>query len=533
MITTNNLHYITLLIFQFIFSFSAYSSQNKTQNNTEQTNIPTIDISLKKIQSAPDESFKNFSEIYAKCISQKDTSAAIRCLIGLGDIERFRGNYEASFDFLWDAFLFANKNNIDVNLIKINRNLGILYNIYNKNDLALKYLHEALHLSKHLVDDQQIKDHEIISCYYSIASYYRKEQEYDIALNYLDSCSLTNKGENSQPYVLADKGFIYMKKGQLALAEKCLFEAELKMLSLDERYHHVILSFIGDLKIAQSQPDSAIFYYKRSLEEIDRYNILIEFKPKLLEKLAKLFKEKGEYLQAYQYLEASKVSSDNLFSASNKRNSKLFEIKNKYKETLAEQKVFIQEQNTEINKQSKILLLLMVIIGFVLVLSFSIFMYNRQRLKIRKLALTHQMEKEKNDTVLEVKSKELTTYTLQMIEKEEAIKELLEIVKKEVPSSFNALRNKHTNGSKNLWNDFNMRFIKINGTFYETLKRKHPNLSLTEQKHCALIRLNLDSTEMAQILNISLQSIHTSRYRIRKKIGLTHEESLSNYIAKL
>ena len=83
-----------------------------------------------------------------------------------------------------------------------------------------------------------------------------------------------------------------------------------------------------------------------------------------------------------------------------------------------------------------------------------------------------------------------------------------------------------------MWNDFNRRFIEINNQFYAKLRQKHPDLTATELKHCALIKLNLDNLEMSKILNISLQSVHTSRYRIRKKLNLLQEENLSNYIAR-
>lgn len=528
-----HLHHILLLIFQFTFYISGYSEPYKTQNDSINMNYNETQWSLNKILSKPEKSFKNLSVIYEQSLAQKDTNSVIHCLISLGDIERFRGNYEASFDFLWDALMFANKSKDQINLIKINRNLGILYDIYNKDSLALEYLLEALHLSKQLDSNKKIQKHENVACYFSIASHYRDKKQYNIALNYLDSCSLVYDKNKRQPFVQADKGFIYLKKGQLDLAEKNLFEAKAEIHRKEEKYHIVLLSFIGDLKIAQHQPDSAIYYFSKSIEELEKSNAHLEYKPQLLEKLASLYLEKGKHLKAYRYLEASKACSDSLFSTTNQRNNKLFEIKNKYKESFAKQEAFIEQQNNVIAEKNRMVLVLGIVIGLVALLSISFFMYAQQKTANKKQALTHQLETDKNNAVLDLKSKELTTYTLQMIEKEEAVKELLEVIKKHAPSSFNTLRTKYTKVSKNLWEDFNMRFVEVNGDFYDCLREKHPNLTSTEQKHCALIRLNLDNNEMAQILNISLQSVHTSRYRIRKKIGLAHGESLSNYIGSL
>ena len=44
---------------------------------------------------------------------------------------------------------------------------------------------------------------------------------------------------------------------------------------------------------------------------------------------------------------------------------------------------------------------------------------------------------------------------------------------------------------------------------------------------------NLSSKEIAPLLNISHKSVEVKRYRLRKKMGLDHDQSLSNYIIEL
>ncbi|WP_370003083.1 helix-turn-helix transcriptional regulator, partial [Winogradskyella sp.] len=39
--------------------------------------------------------------------------------------------------------------------------------------------------------------------------------------------------------------------------------------------------------------------------------------------------------------------------------------------------------------------------------------------------------------------------------------------------------------------------------------------------------------EIAPLLNISHKSVEVKRYRLRKKMGLDHEQSLTNYILDL
>jgi DNA-binding CsgD family transcriptional regulator len=55
------------------------------------------------------------------------------------------------------------------------------------------------------------------------------------------------------------------------------------------------------------------------------------------------------------------------------------------------------------------------------------------------------------------------------------------------------------------------------------------NLTANDLRLCAYLRLNLSSKEIAPLLNISVRS-EIKRYRLRKKMELTHEQGLVEYI---
>nr|NQU91355.1 hypothetical protein [Bacteroidota bacterium] len=57
-----------------------------------------------------------------------------------------------------------------------------------------------------------------------------------------------------------------------------------------------------------------------------------------------------------------------------------------------------------------------------------------------------------------------------------------------------------------------------------------PNLTQNELKLCSYLRMNLSTKEIAQMLNISLESVTTKRYRLRKKLQLENEENLVEFI---
>ena len=65
------------------------------------------------------------------------------------------------------------------------------------------------------------------------------------------------------------------------------------------------------------------------------------------------------------------------------------------------------------------------------------------------------------------------------------------------------------------------------------IKQLHPSLTANDLRLCAYLRLNLASKEIAPLLNISPRSVEVKRYRLRKKMDLPHEISLTNYIIEL
>ncbi len=532
MLNTNIIHRFIFFLITLTTFIHCYSMDNEVPIMPTKLYLEEIYPDFVTIKTSIDSSFQNSKNLYEQYINKQDTITASLCLLELADIERLRGRYEESFDYLWQTYSLLQTKPLHPINIRLNRNLGILYSIYNKEEETLKYLKSALFQAKTDASTSKVDSLEILHCQFSLSYYYRNKGNYDKALNYLDSCQSLFPNQ-TLPYVEADKGLIHLKKDNYTKAQSHLYKVKNFFLKGNEPYQVVYLSFLGDLKVASNETDSAMYFYTKSLSTLSQRQVYLEYKPLLLEKLSKVYLQKGQCTKAYETLNQSKQSMDSIFNVTNNRNNKLFEIKNNYQEKLIQNENIIQNQNQTISRKEKIQQILFSVLLGVITLSIFLLFFFRQRLRYRKLETQRQFEKEKANSILKVKSKELTAYALQIIEKEQAIKELLEIAKASSTSKAKGLESKYLDQSKKLWDSFNKRFLDINSDFYTSLKEKHPDLSPSEQKHCALIRLNFDNSEMAQILSISLQAVHTSRYRIRKKIGLERNESLDNYIADL
>lgn len=82
------------------------------------------------------------------------------------------------------------------------------------------------------------------------------------------------------------------------------------------------------------------------------------------------------------------------------------------------------------------------------------------------------------------------------------------------------------------WETFNTYFHEIQPLFLEKLKNKAPSLSNNDIRHCTYIKLGLNNKEIADMLHISLKTVETTHYRIKKKLDLPKEEALRNFITE-
>ena len=77
---------------------------------------------------------------------------------------------------------------------------------------------------------------------------------------------------------------------------------------------------------------------------------------------------------------------------------------------------------------------------------------------------------------------------------------------------------------------FEEQFNIVHNNFIEKIREKHHDLSTNELKMCTYVKMGLSSKEIAPLLNLSTRGVETLRYRLRKKIGLERDESLTKYI---
>lgn len=173
---------------------------------------------------------------------------------------------------------------------------------------------------------------------------------------------------------------------------------------------------------------------------------------------------------------------------------------------------------------------------------------NEEELKHRKQILELEMEAEsklrhqeyeKHTLEMEVQSKasEVAGKSLSIAKHSEMIESIQEVLDSEgtndqLKSRIRKIIKTNTI-SKNEWQSFEKNLIKSHEEFVDRLSKKYPALTPKDIKLSIYLKMNLSSKEIAPLMNISFRGVELHRYRLRKKLGIPQEESLSKFMISI
>lgn len=144
------------------------------------------------------------------------------------------------------------------------------------------------------------------------------------------------------------------------------------------------------------------------------------------------------------------------------------------------------------------------------------------------------------------KAQELASSTMNLIRKNEILLEIAdniakttEDIKKNVDNNtvLSRLTKMERHIKQNIeqdknWKKFEANFDLVYENYLKRLGEAYPQLNVSDKKICAYIKMDLSSKDMAPLLNMSVRSIETNRYRIRQKLALDREVNLADFLQK-
>ncbi|WP_440880818.1 tetratricopeptide repeat protein [Tenacibaculum sp. C7A-26P2] len=420
-------------------------------------------------------------------------------------------NFEKSGFFFNKALTLIQNSKDHFFLGLVNNAVGANEVLKNKNFLkARDYYKKALF---HLEKTKQ-KQH-IIDTYYNLFMNSRDLCQWESSIKYVMSCldlMKEIKSERNIVRIYARTGDSYVKLGDYANAVSYFKKAE-QFLDENNLFDNSLINYVyGEYYSARNKFKKASNYFKKSRNisvkmHFKQQALLSKSFAKELDLESKLKKDKeiiikaqrrSMFLGSISLIFLVLLVSVLFFNSKRDRKKKreIIDLNKKLSSLIVEMKeknILLKDKKSEIENLLKL---------------------NEQSLFSRVLKISTY-----NDNIRNI-SKDIDAY---VDTNSSASKYLIGIKKK-----LNILISE-----EELWDDFKVQFEKNRPEFFEKLKNVAPDLSVNDLKHCTYIVSNLKSKEVAQMINVSPRSVETTRYRIKKKIGLDKEDSLYNLLNNL
>ncbi len=493
------------------------------------------------------------------------------------------------------ALQISNELSYPLGKAKANRVIGVAYWAQGNQNKALQYLIDSQKVFRNINDEEGIANTmlNIGMVYADLKEYDKAFENYNGAIDHFTALNLTGRIATTFTKI----GTVYIEKGMYNEAREYISDA-LKLhnqnnfkYGISEAHNRLGILYIEEKDIAQAkyhiersivvgrQVDdkdgltSNLILYGKLLRLDQNYeaanthlqlglqnskaNNLKKYELLAYEELKELNKQQNKPEEALAYYDKYVSLKDSIFTIEKTKQIAYLEFKNEFEQKDKELAFLQEKEKTDtLIKYSLGLGILVVFLG-----GFFFIKNIRQRSQKEKELLEKsnellqskealnqqaienaQLKQQELKQQLQFKNKELTSYTLNFVQKNELLEKLrnIALLAKKAPAKEKdrLIDELHKTIRQNLiidkdWEDFKRFFEEVHIDFYSKLNAKHPDLSANDLKLCSLTRLNLNIKETASMLGISPESAKTARYRLRKKLDLNSDQEIFTYLLNL
>lgn len=450
-------------------------------------------------------------------------------LLGLGLTSYFTGDHLRSLEYLQESLELAERAGDLRTMMLVRNSIGSTYRQLTDYPRALQEFYQSLAMAQQLGSETELPMGNIAIIYYMQGDY---EKSLGVMVQVLELLRASGDRRN-EANCLGNLASLYH---HLNDPETSIEHWNQAMLLHQEVGNDGGIAFtlraIGELHEMQNNHPAALEYYQRS-EALARQIHAAPYLVATLNKLGGLWHTLGEYEQALTVLkEAETVAAtigDKYFEMSACESiaetleatgsiSEAFRYYRKYHDLFEE--VEGHEKQREIANVE---------------LRAAIEAAHRERELLRLRAETLERE-------MELKNRELTSLAMQLVQKNEFLETLSHQMRElqatqsgrgsgDVGSMIRQVE--ATRNQSNDWELFEAQFRSTHQGFIERLLERAPGLSPAELKVCAMMKINLSTKEIANILCCSGRTVEHHRYKVRSKLGLEVADNLGTFLAGL
>jgi tetratricopeptide (TPR) repeat protein/DNA-binding CsgD family transcriptional regulator len=402
---------------------------------------------------------------------------------------------------------------------------------------SIKYTEKAINVLN--TSNTELKDSYTMTCNNTIALAYHRMVQYDSAFLYYGKALETEQKINSPVWkgiISGNMAQIYFAQGNYTAALP-LFDMDYKNSKENEIYDNAAnsLQWAAKTNLALGNRAIALIQVREAFGLLQKWPSP-NYMQNAYNTASEIFKSLGHNDSAYYYAGKYNKLHDSLErtiyqSSISISKLRLNEEKNRYgigrlqreKEEQAQQRNFI-------------------IAGILFLAVIALLLINRQRLKVkyqqeltRQENLIIQQENLRIQQEMESATVQLKMFTENIIEKTNLVEKLEQqlnnkTLSREEQQLISEL-SQQTILTEDDWDKFKSLFEKIFPMFFQRLKNTVADITVAEQRMAALTRLQLTTRQMASMLGISVDSVHKTKQRLRKRFNLGTDANMEEYIA--
>lgn len=502
----------------------------------------------------PDSAFSMLKDKMNGYIQEKDEKGQATCLQQMGQLFFRLGSYSQAVDHLLQADKIFRR----TGSASLAGNLNILGTVYYYNqqrEQARLQFNEALGINQQTQNTAGMAEtfglighmHEKLLHYDSSFHYQRKALYYALAAKdtVITAKTYENLGSIYEDQAEYDSAHFYFLRSLEA------YQATGRVVEQVE-----VLNNLGDVWRKRGNFEKGMYYARQAADLAiitgEKYQLQSAYRD-----ISQNFLGIGLADSAYTYLEKSRELVQAIYS-----------IENSYQIGVLQTLYDTEKKNAQIEnlntarKANKVLSWASIII-LVMIAVMATLVIKHQKLKIRNektvnqaLVKVHETEKglmeselkrqqlEENSLKeqLDIKSRQLSSHLLHLIQKNEVMEELRQGLdsiirddkrdqKKQVRQLLQTINGSFTQDS--YWEEFRLIFDKVHPSFVTGLQATYASLTGGDIRLLTLIKMNLAPSDMSTLLGVTPDSLRVQRYRVKKKLGLGQDDSLAGFVQSL
>ena len=277
----------------------------------------------------------------------------------------------------------------------------------------------------------------------------------------------------------------------------------------------------GDLWMEMHRPDSAMKHYRIATESGNSF-----IASQAYERIGKLLSLDENTVPAFHAHVKAMQAENTLYTDLH------------FQEQKAEyEHLKLQNQLNMLKMESQkhiILILGLLLLVIILIGLFVTYLFYRKRKQEKQQLIQENLLLRQQEELTSLREKEAILREKDALMREELFKRMKVVEKLPLSTGNQTIEEgKHIHLSETDWSEIRLMLESSYPGFIQTLKSICPALSEKDINFCCLIKINLNLQNLADIYCISVNSVSRRKLRLKEKLSLSKEESLSQYLRRL